>query len=342
VIEVERPGALTTVQDLGRRGHAASGVPRGGAFDPRAARLANRLVGNPDDAALLEITLAGPTLVLEGVRRVALVGDPFEVEIEALEDSSPPEALLRSSACLARESASCFRLGNRTRLAIGRARAGVRAWLALEGGVDVPRVLGSRSTDLAGGFGGLDGRALKAGDRLLTFPSRKQEHRSSSRERVPVDARPESRDGKEAETGPEGVVLVRVLAGPDRDLLLEQGLASLRRGRWRVDPDSDRRGVRLAGGSVALRSHEPLRSQPTLPGAVQATPSGGLVVLGVDAPVTGGYPWVAQVIEADLGRLAHLAPGSEVRLVEVDPDAAERARVGRRAELDRLAPEIDR
>jgi biotin-dependent carboxylase-like uncharacterized protein len=281
MIEVLRPGALTTVQDLGRPGHAASGVPRGGAFDPVAARAANRRVGNPPGAALLEITLAGPTLRFGRAVEIALAGDPFDVRVDG------DAAEIRRERLPLKEGAL---------LEVGRARAGVRTWLAVAGGIDVPLVLGSRATDLAGGFGGHEGRALRAGDRLSVFPS-------------PELFPPGS---EEAPDEPASGAL-RLVAGPDGQLLEPGESERLAAIAWRVDPRSDRRGVRLSGGTLTLRPHPPLRSQPMLPGAVELTPAGEPIVLGVDAPVTGGYPWVAQVVEGDLRRLAHLAPGAPVR-----------------------------
>lgn len=311
-IEVIRPGALTTVQDLGRAGHGASGVPRGGAFDPWAARTANRLVGNPDGAALLEITLAGPTLELDGVAAIALVGDPFEIEAEL----DTPAGFARIETGMA----EAIPLKGKARLALGRVTAGVRAWLAVAGGIDVPRVLGSRSTDLAGAFGGYGGRALRAGDRLHCFPSMEDAVPPRRRERVRADP---------------DVPRLRIVEGPDGDLIQGGGLEELMKRNYRVSPSSDRRGVRLEGAALELAPHPPLRSQGVLPGAVQIPPTGEPIVLGVDAPVTGGYPWAAQVIAADLALLAHLAPGAAVRFERIDLEAAEAALAAREREFAR-------
>lgn len=308
-IDVARPGALTTVQDLGRRGFGAAGVPRGGAADPWAARRANRLVGNPDGEALLEITLMGPTLRFDAAATVALVGDLFAAVVDgrAVPFGEP------------------IALGAGAELAIGRARDGVRAWLAIAGGLDAPVVLGSRSTDLAGGFGGHEGRALRVGDRIPIFPATESRPRPRPRERALADSSPGSE------------TVLRVLPGADEGLLARGARDLLLDAIFTVSPHSDRRGVRLAGASVPLAAHPPLRSQGTLPGAVQMPPSGEPIVLGVDAPVTGGYPWVAQVIAADVGRLAHLAPGARVRFAYVDFAEAERALAERERELAEVA-----
>ncbi|MCM2270289.1 MAG: biotin-dependent carboxyltransferase family protein, partial [Thermoanaerobaculia bacterium] len=241
-IDVVRPGALTSVQDLGRPGFGAAGVPRGGAADPWAARLANRLVGNADGDALLELTLAGPTLRFDAAATVALVGDPFD---SAVDGSAVPFG-------------EPIALAAGAELAIGRALGGARAWLAVAGGVDVPVVLGSRSTDFAGGFGGHEGRALRAGDRLRLSHSMENEPRPRPRERVPAD-----------DSSPGGEVLLRLLPGPDESLLVRSAGDPLADAIFAVSPHSDRRGVRLAGAGVPLAPHAPLRSQGTLPGAVQ-------------------------------------------------------------------------
>jgi len=289
---VERAGALTTVQDLGRAGFESSGVPKGGAFDPGAARAANRLVGNDDNAGLLELTLSGPTLRFERPSAVALVGDDFELAVDGAARARHETIAIEADATLE----------------IGRARRGVRAWLAIAGGIDVPVVLGSRSTELATGFGGHEGRALHRGDVVLLFPSME-----ASVFRCP----PKSEFDSET-------VALRVLPGIDAALLGSNGVAGLAAQSWRVSARSDRRGVRLEGEPLAGAAAS-MRSIPMLPGAVELTPAGEPIVLGVDAPVTGGYPWVAQLIEADLGRLARLAPGAEVRFEPVGFEVAERA-----------------
>jgi biotin-dependent carboxylase-like uncharacterized protein len=309
-LTVVRPGALTTVQDLGRPGFGAAGVPRGGAADPWPARLANRLVGNDDGAALLEITLTGPTLQVDVAATVVLVGDDFEAELDGVAVTLGEPIALRTASLLR----------------VGRARRGARAWLAVAGGIDVPLVLGSRSTDLAGAFGGHEGRALRAGDRLQLFPSMEDRVRPRPRERVLADS------------SPGGETVLRILPGPDESLLARSAGDPLVDTIFRVSPHSDRRGVRLAGARVPLAPHAPLRSQGTLPGAVQIPPSGEPIVLGVDAPVTGGYPWVAQVVAADVGRLARLAPGATVRFARAGFDEAERAWAERWRELDAAAP----
>lgn len=302
MIVVLRPGLQTSVQDLGRRGWRAAGVPAGGAMDPWAARAANRLVGNPEGAALLEATLAGPSLRFERAVRVAWVGGGFEAAIDG-----------RSAG-----EGRSHRLAAGATLELGRARRGARVWLAVAGGIEVPELLGSRSTDLAGGFGGRDGRPLVAGDRLAFGVAPAE-----------AETRSLASGWLEALAAPR----LRLLRGPDAESgAFETMLGSA----WVASARSDRRGVRLerrAGHPDAPGRAGERRSQGTLPGAVQAPPSGEAIVLGPDAPVTGGYPWVAQVVAADLGRLAHFAPGTVVRFDATTFDEAERALAARERAL---------
>ena len=289
-IEVAEPGVLTTVQDaFGRRDWRHVGVPTGGAADPWSARLANRLVGNPDDAALLEVTLAGPTLRFNEPALVALVG-----EMAATLDGLP----LRPNA------ARSVRSGAQLRIREGK---DARAYLAIGGGLEVEPLLGSASTDLRSGFGGVDGRALRAGDRLA--------HGEASG--------PGSRWLGADPTGP-----IRVVAGT------HPGIEGLIGTPWRIGQEADRTGVRLdgkpmEGGEVASMG---------LPlGAIQVPPDGRPIVMFADRPVTGGYPVPALVIGADIGRLARLRPGDEMRFASVTLEEARSAL--RRAEEELAALE---
>lgn len=303
VIEVVRAGALTTVQDLGRPGWRASGVPSGGAFDPWSARAANRLVGNPDRAALLEITLTGPQLQFSEAAVVAWVGDPFECELDG-------------RAAPAGESLAVAPGGT---LRMRGTRVGVRAWLAVAGGLAVEPRLGSSATELSARFGGHAGRALQSGDRLECPTARAgAPRRVLDSEFLRHLAQPE----------------LRIVPGPDERLVAGMGWRELSERPFTVGADSDRRGIRLRGSPLELAARTELRSQGILPGAVQLPPSGEPILLGVDAPVTGGYPWIAQVAAADAGRLAHLAPGDEVGFERVDLEAAERALAERERALE--------
>ena len=279
-IEVVEPGTLTTVQDpLGRRAWRHVGVPAGGAADPWAARLANRLVGNPDDAALLELTLTGPTLSFTGPALVAVVG-----EMAATLHGLP----------LGSGAARALRAGAQLRIGEGR---DARAYLAIGGGLEIEPLLGSAATDLRSGFGGLDGRALRSRDRLTHGDARGPGFRWLGRER----------------SGP-----IRVVAGP------HPGLDGLIATPWRIGQEADRTGARLDGPRLEAAIGEvPSMGLPL--GAIQVPPDGRPIVMLADRPVTGGYPVPAVVIGADIGRVARLRPGDELRFASVSLEEARSA-----------------
>lgn len=288
-VEVVRAGVCDLVMDQGRAGCGALGVPVGGAADPAALVAANRLAGNGDDAAGLEITLSGPCLRFPEGGVAALTGARFSA--------------VRSSGARVRWNETLVLAPGET-LELGAAEDGCRCWLALAGGLAVEPVLGSRSTFLPGGFGGLCGRPLRAGDVLVTGGN-------SGRARLLRGEPP----------GGGGPAPLRVVAGPQAALFDDSGLAAFFGSAFRVTPASDRRGLRLSGPALPPARSE-LPSQGVLPGAVQVPPDGQPIILGWDGPVTGGYPVIAGVIAVDWPRLAQLRPGDAVRFATIEADAA--------------------
>lgn len=291
MLEVLRSGLQTTVQDAGRRA-LALGVPGGGAADPVSLRLANALVGNPAGAAGLEVTLAGPSLRFHAAALAALCGAPFTATLDG-----QPFPLERAVAVPAGAT-----------LDVEAPARGLRAVLALRGGLDVPEVFGSRSTDLKTGFGGLEGRALRRGDQLGWF------------------TRPEVTPPRtflsptlRTLTGP--VVTLRVLPTPEATPAL---LTALTRHSFTVSPQADRMGVRLVGGVPA--PHDPTRvSLPNVPGAVQLPPDGRPILLLPDAGTHGGYPTPLVVAAVDRPALGQLRPGDRVRFQVVTLEEAHAA-----------------
>jgi biotin-dependent carboxylase-like uncharacterized protein len=269
VITVLDPGPLLTVQDLGRPGYAALGVPRSGAFDRGAHRLANRLVGNPEQAAGLEFVLTC-ALRLDTAATVALAGAPCPGLDWGTPVSLPAGTVLRLAA----------------------PATGLRGYLAVRGGIAVGPVLGSRSTDTLSGLGPA---RPAVGDVLTLGPEPDDPVGQASA------IRPRSR----------GVEL-RLTAGPRADWFRD--LDALTAQRWTVRPDSDRVGLRLDGPPLVRTRKGELPSEATIPGAVQVPPDGRPILFGPDAPVSGGYPVVAVVREADLDLAAQLRPGDPVRL----------------------------
>ncbi|HST46611.1 MAG TPA: biotin-dependent carboxyltransferase family protein [Jatrophihabitans sp.] len=284
MIEVLASGPLATVQDLGRPGLAELGVSRSGAADRAALRLANRLVGNDESAAGIEITLGGLAIRLTTAATVACTGARCPL-------SGHPGGWNAALSCPAG-----------TVLVLGPPAVGLRSYLAVRGGLAVPAVLGSRATDTLSGLGPA---VLGPGQRLPL---------GSATAGPPGTAGDLGHPGTEL---PAGIARLRLATGP-RAEWFEPG--PLPEAAWQVRPDSDRIGTRLAGPALRLRPGfeqcaAELPSEPTLPGAVQVPPDGQPIVLGPDAPVTGGYPVVGVLPEADLDVLAQLRPGAVLRFV---------------------------
>jgi antagonist of KipI len=289
VIEVVEAGRWTTIQDRGRQGRERFGIPSGGAADWFAAAVANRIVGNHEDAALLECTAAGPTLRFDSDAVIALTG------------GHSSGAAMWQTVAIARGSS----------LAVGAIAPGLRTYIAVRGGIDVPLVLGSRSFCQRGTFGGGFGRPLKAGDGVAV--GRMIERESTSEPWPPSHRLP-----------PRGPWEVCAIAGPQNDAFAADALQRLGASACRVTPEIDRMGLRLETPGLRLQPQEIL-TVPMIAGAIQVMPSGGLIVLHVDYQSTGGYPVIATVINADLPLLAQARPGDTVRFRIVDQAEAARA-----------------
>jgi biotin-dependent carboxylase-like uncharacterized protein len=277
VLTVLAPGPFATVQDGGRVGWASIGVPRSGAADRASADLANRLVGNRVEAAVLEATAGGLRLRASRTVLVAVTGAPVPVQIDGR--AAPLNAPVPVPAGAV--------------LGLGVPSAGLRSYVAVRGGVDVPAVLGSRSTDTLSGLGPAP---LAAGDRLPIG--------SLAGEEPVVDVA--------AVRAPSADPVLRVLPGPRRDWLVPAAWTALVTRPWTVTVDSDRVGLRLAGPRLERARDDELPSEGLVPGALQVPPDGAPVLFLADHPVTGGYPVLAVVVTADLPAAAQLRPGDEV------------------------------
>ncbi|MBL8723430.1 MAG: biotin-dependent carboxyltransferase family protein [Planctomycetes bacterium] len=294
---VEHPGLQASVQDLGRVGFASQGVAPGGAADPLALRLGNRLVGNPEGASGIELTLLGGTFVAEAACTVVLTGlgvpGPWQVRD--------------------------LRAGER--LVVGRLGPGARAYLCVRGGIDVPPVLGSAATHLAGSFGGLGGRALRAGDRLPIGSAAAEpvQFRSFDPAQLP-----------DYVAGP-----LRLVPGAQHAWFSRTAREALVAREWHVADHSDRTGVRLRGEPLPVPNRE-LLTEGVPPGALQVPPDGQPIVLGVDQPTTGGYPKIATLAAVDLARLGQLAPRVAVRFVWITAAVARHLQRQRAEVLDGL------
>jgi antagonist of KipI len=301
LVTVLQGGPHLSIQDLGRHGHLVDGVPVSGAMDQVSHRVANAMVGNEPDAATVEVTLGGPALRVEAAAVVGLAGADLGVTID--------DQLVKPGTPIACRAGTVVRFGGRV--------VGARAYVAFDGGIDTPRVLGSRSTHARSGLGGLDGRALRAGDRL---PLGSQEAAPRAGTWRGGHARP--RFGTPIRI-PFGGARVRVLRGPQDDWFAPNAMDVLEATRFTISSASDRMGYRLTGGHVLpRRDTAEMISDATFVGALQVPASGDPILLLADRPVTGGYPQLATVITADLPLIAQLAPGDWIEFQECSrPDA---------------------
>ncbi|MBO9515259.1 MAG: biotin-dependent carboxyltransferase family protein [Variovorax sp.] len=318
-LTVVRPGMLASVQDLGRHGHRQLGICPGGALDTLALVLANRLVGNADGAAGLEFTMGGGELRFDAPTRVAWTGDDFDARL----DGRP----VWPGWSLPVRAGQVLRFGRANR---APGKQGVRTWLAVAGGIDVPEILGSRSTDLKAGFGGFEGRALKAGDRLVCGEP------ALGAELVASPAFGAHLPWWPVDSG-DGAVALRAMPGPELDLFTAASRELLWSAPWRITPQSNRMGSRLEGPELKRKRQGDILSSGVIPGTVQVPPSGQPIILMGDAQTTGGYPRIAVVIRTDLWKLAQAPLDARLRLRPVDAAEALAAWDARRRYLAHLA-----
>ncbi len=316
-ITVLAPGTFSTIQDMGRPGLAHSGIPSGGAADLRSHVIGNRIVGNPDNAASVEMTLSGATVRFDAATVFVVVGAPAEALLGA-----PGETNQRIG---------CGRIQHAKPgdiVSIAAISSGARTYLCVAGGIDVPVVLGSRSTLTSASVGGHEGRALRVGDVLsLGAPTRRMVPRVAINSLTPT--------------------MLGFLDAPITVVECEVDGARYARGilegsAWRVTPAFSRAGIRMTGGdSPNIIANAELTSRATIPGMIQQTPSGELIILGPDGPTTGGYAVVGCVARVDLPRIGQLRPGNEVRLQVVSGEHARSCSIQAMRELDTSIPRVE-
>jgi len=296
---IRSAGFLTSVQDLGRIGYRQAGVSLGGALDAHALRVANALVGNEDNAGGLEVTLGKLRFSFEDDRLIAWCGGEFSVRIA---DENLPAG---HAALVAKDD----------EVTITAPNAGGRAWLAISGGIDVPIVLGSRSTDLRGNFGGHEGRALRDGDVLSLLEEGRFETADQPNRRFQTAAS-WGASATWATIAHENAVL-RIVRGTDWERFTSEAQRSLVTSAFTVTTDSDRMGARLDGPELKRVESGDLLSEAVAPGTLQIPPNGQPILLLGDCQTIGGYPKIAHVITVDLPTAAQLWPGDTVRFHEV-------------------------
>jgi allophanate hydrolase len=312
-LKVLAPGLHTTVQDLGRPGYQAIGVPVSGALDGFGLRLANALVGNPPGTPALEVLISGPTFeVSADTVRVALAGPGASLAIgaeKARVGAGQSVTLPRSEVIeviVGRQSASCY--------------------LALEGGVAVPLVLGSASTYIRAAIGGLDGRALRRGD-FVPLAMARASDQAELRLSSPM-----------AVTGDQPI---RVVLGPQQEYFTEEAVAAFLGAEFRISQSADRMGMRLEGPFLQHRRGWDIVSDAITTGAIQVPGSGQPILLLADHQTTGGYPKIAAVISADLPIVGGRRPGDALRFAAVSVEAAEQICRAAEHELAELVARIE-
>jgi biotin-dependent carboxylase-like uncharacterized protein len=289
VITIVRPALQTTVQDLGRRGTRHLGVSQGGAVDALALTIGNALVGNPDEAAGLELCLPPAALRFDADCVIALAGADCAARLDG---ATLPIAQPRQA-----------RTG--MTLDLSRPTRGVRVYLCARGGIDVPLLLGSRSTDLQTQSGGFAGRMVRRGDVLRVCAIESSQH--ATRALSASAALPASLHWPPVEAA------IRVMPGPEFDEFEPASRAALVESAWKVSAQGNRTGLRLEGPTLARLERHEMKSHAVFPGLIQVPDAGAPIVLMADSHTTGGYPRMATVIAADQWRLAQVAPGESLR-----------------------------
>ncbi|MDQ0201898.1 5-oxoprolinase subunit C family protein [Neobacillus ginsengisoli] len=303
-VEVLQSGLSTTVQDLGRFSYQQHGVIVGGAMDTLALKLANRLVGNPENKAALEITLLGPRLKFHEDKLIAICGGDFSPLIDGKPVPSWRPIWVREESVLE----------------FGHAKKGCRAFVSFAGGMDVPKVLGSRSTYLRAEIGGYNGRPLKKGDHLQT-----KQPKAISLELIGLLA-------NKSDSAPfvaadwyigENILpsyensTVRVIRGPQFKNFTPESRRAFFEQEFQITPQSDRMGYRLSGSKVELKQSLELLSEAVTAGTIQVPSDGQPIILMADRQTTGGYPKIGFVASVDLPILAQRKPGEKIRFKEI-------------------------
>jgi biotin-dependent carboxylase-like uncharacterized protein len=305
------PGLYTTVQDNGRRGFQNFGIPITGVLDSFSAQIANFLVGNDRGCAVLELTVLGPHLLAMNDAYVAITGADLEITLNNNKVSTW----------------SAFRVRPGDRLEIGQVKSGCRGYLAITGGIQTERVMGSQSCYVGGRFGGIDGRPLKAGDKIARGPGEFFEQpRNLPEELIPAYSKE---------------IVLRAIPGPQDDYF-DRGLGTFFSSEFVVTPDANRIGYRLAGPVIKQKERMPtsIISESSLPGGVQIPPNGQPIIL-LGEQTVGGYSKIATVISADLDRIGQAMPDSRIRFEKVDLEMAYSIKKDKAEEMERTKKIID-
>lgn len=323
MIKVIKPGMLTTIQDLGRTGYQKFGVVQSGAMDPFAHRIANLLVGNPENEAAIEITVTGPVLEFQTDALIAICGGRFHAYL-----NGKPIGLWRP-----------IRVENGSELRIKQAETGCRAYLAVAGGFSVPTVLKSKSTYLRARIGGFQGRTLKAGDEIqVGMPGELSKQLQSLFEDGSLQA---SWSVSKTIMPDYGTFpTIRVIKGRHAELFTDESIQEFFRKPYRISRDSDRMGYRLEGPGLEFKRAQEMLSESVCFGTVQVPSGGQPIVLLADRQTTGGYSKIAQIAAVDLPLMAQLKLGDKVRFQEISLEEAQALYIDREKQIRLLKKSI--
>jgi antagonist of KipI len=289
---VETPGLFTTVQDLGREGFGPIGVSSSGAADAVSLRIGNRLAGNPEGSAALEMTLVGGAFTFERAAVIAVTGADFGPSLDGV----------------ALPTWASIEIPEGETVRFGASRSGARAYLCIHGGIALEPFLGSASTHALSGLGGFEGRALRKGDRVELGAANSLYRKSVLSPKALEILRPRK--------------VIRVTEGPQSDWFAESSWKTLCGNAFRVTEQSNRMGIRLEGPPISLDSSREMITEGVSLGAIQVPPSGQPIILFVEQQTTGGYPKIANVISADLHSLGQLRPRDEIRFERIEMSEA--------------------
>ncbi|MCK8827355.1 biotin-dependent carboxyltransferase family protein [Natroniella acetigena] len=283
-------GPMTTIQDLGRFGYMKYGMPIAGAVDRYAFRIANILVGNPEDEAAIEATFLGPTIQFKAEAVIAITGGEMKPELDG------KEIPMWQAVKVSKDS----------RLSLNRVEKGLRSYIAIRGGIDLPEVMGSKSTYLRGKLGGFKGRKLQQGDEL-SFPEVKEGENFCLNRKIPEDLLEDYLDDRE----------VRVIVGPQDDYFTEESLKTFFASEYQLTNQSDRMGCRLAGPTLEHTTGADIISDGIVLGAIQVPGDGQPIIMLADRQTTGGYAKLANVISVDLPKVAQAKPGDKLNFKQI-------------------------
>ncbi|MFD1851412.1 biotin-dependent carboxyltransferase family protein [Oceanobacillus bengalensis] len=311
MIHIIKPGLLTTVQDLGRYGYQKYGVITSGVMDHLAHRIANLLVGNEEKKATLEVTLVGPVIQFEKDALIALSGADLSPTI-----NGKPVRMWRT-----------LFVKKGSKLKFGRCRQGCRTYIAIAGGINVPKVMNSQSTYLRAGIGGFEGRALEADDRLVTGELSRLSKDITSIITEEVDDEASELDWSIAtsfiSTYSSERYLIRTMEGRQFDLFDETSRQVFFENEFKVTTQSDRMGYRLKGANLHVAEAGELISEAVAFGSVQVPSDGNPIILLADRQTTGGYPKIGQVATVDFSKLAQMKPGDKLRFKKITHEEAQ-------------------